>query len=607
MVNTPLGLRARSYAGLLRWLEHPHADRVIWLVAVASLLASLDTGLAADDFVQTVMLDRPSAMPGFMRAPLDLFRWCDARFFSPLLSEGVFSWWDDPHTRLAFLRPLSAATHVFDHTFFRNSGPFLHFHSVLWAAFLYLGVRALYRALTPDRTLANLAFALYALDDARGWLVSWVAARNAAIATAFSVWALYAYVLARSGRRPGASWLGVLSLSCALLAGEGAVAILGYFLAYELCLGAGSLRERSLRLLPYACVLIAWRVVYRALGFGAFGSSLYIDPQTEPLAFLSMLLRNGPVLLAAQFGFVWSDVWSFAFAAPRLYGALFALTVTFLIYVFWVMRDLYRSAALMRFAMIGSVLAVPAASMTFPRDQMLTWIAIGASLALAQLFLPMLRGQTTVGVRRQRGVALLFAVHVISVPLVASRARGNLIFRDFFDRSDMGIPRDPSVRDKTLVYVNPPLLPFAAYPPIERAAQGIPRPQHQHILAIGTTPLELQRIDAHTLQLAPRDGFLLDPVSKLMWSRHRPFHVGEQIVQTDMTVTILAVTPDHRPLRIATRFARPLEDPSYLWRSWQGTQAGPFTPPAIGVSMVLPSADYLETTIGAKLPFEWRL
>jgi hypothetical protein len=607
------GLRARLYLRLLGWLNHPHADRVIWLLAVVSLLPSLDTGLAADDYLHTVMLDRPSPMPGFARAPLDIFRFCDARFFPQLLAEGVFSWWDDPHTRLAFMRPISAATHVFDHAFFRNSSAFMHLHSALWAALLYLGVRALYRKLTPDRALANLAFALYALDDARGWLVSWVAARNAAIATAFSVWALYVHILARSGRRqsgPSRAALSVLSallFCCALLSGEGSVAICGYLLAYELFLAEGTLSQRLLGLWPYGCVLVVWRVAYRMLGFGAYGSSLYVDPLSEPLAFLSMLLRNGPVLLAAQFGFVWSDVWSFAFAAPRLYGVLYALTCAFLLWVLWVTRVLYRTTPLMRFALLASLLAVPAASTTFPRDQLLTWIAIGASLALAQLFLPLLRAQAEQSVMQQRGIALLLAVHLISMPLLASRARGNLVFRDFLGRSDSGIPRDPSVRDKTLIYVNPPLLPFAAYPPIERAAQGIPRPHQQHILAIGTTPLLLERVDANTLRLSPRDGFLLDPVSKLMWSERRPFTVGEQIVQTDMTVTILAITPDRRPLRVEMHFARALEDPSYVWCSWHGTRSGPFTPPPIGSSTLVPGADYLETTVAAKLPFELRL
>jgi hypothetical protein len=179
--------RFSVYSTLFRWLSARRADRVIVVLGFTLLLPSLDTGLAADDYLHAIMLDRPSPIPGFARAPLDIFRFCDPRKFASLFAEGIFSWWDDPNTRLAFMRPLSAMTHVLDHALFRNQGPWLHLHSALWALALYLGVRALYLGLIRDRLVANLALALYVLDDARGWLVSWVAARNAAIATALSV------------------------------------------------------------------------------------------------------------------------------------------------------------------------------------------------------------------------------------------------------------------------------------------------------------------------------------------------------------------------------------------------------------------------------------
>ena len=62
------------YRWLRGWLAHPAADQVIMWLGFVLLLPSLPTGLAADDYVHTAMLDRPAPIAGFARAPLDIFR-----------------------------------------------------------------------------------------------------------------------------------------------------------------------------------------------------------------------------------------------------------------------------------------------------------------------------------------------------------------------------------------------------------------------------------------------------------------------------------------------------------------------------------------------------
>jgi hypothetical protein len=601
------GPRTRLYALLVDWLSRPAADSVILLLGIVLLLPCLDTGLAADDYLQTVMLDRPSPIPGFARAPLDIFRFCDPQHFKALLDEGIYSWWDDPATKLGFMRPLTALTHVIDHALFRNSGFWMHLHSVLWAALLLLGVRTFYRALLPDRMVANLAFALYALDDARGWLVSWVAARNAAVATAFSIWTLCAHRLERSGRLRTRQLLGPLMLALALLAGEGSIATCGYLLAYALCLESGPWYARLLGLWRYGVVVLIWRIAYRALDYGQYGSSLYVDPSNAPFAYLLMLIENGPILLAAQLGGVWSDVWNVMFLVPIARATLYVASLVAIGFFAWVIRPAYRKSAELRFAALGGLLSLLPASAVFPADRLLTWLAIGASCVLAIVLSPVLRGEMPIPIPLRLMAAALVAIHLVSVPFLPSRARGNLVMRSGLDRSDGGVPRDPGVVDKTLVFVNPPALPIAAYLPLERAGRGVPRPHRQHILAIGVSPLTIERLNANTLRLSPRGGFLLDPLSKLLWSDKRPFSVGERIVQGDMTVSVREITADHRPAVVEMRFALPLEDPSYLWREWQGTRPGPFSLPARGRAVTLPGADYLQVALGYKLPFELRL
>jgi len=156
------------------------------------------------------------------------------------------------------------------------------------------------------------------------------------------------------------------------------------------------------------------------------------------------------------------------------------------------------------------------------------------------------------------------------------------------------------------VFFNPPLLPYAAYLPIERAASGVPRPRLQHIISSALTEISVERIDQYTLRLTQREGFIRDPISRLMWSKRRPFHVGESIVQSDMILTVNELTEDQRPLSLDIHFARPLEDPSYLWVQWRGTRSEPFVPPRIGERAVLPGADYIQSVLGKPQPFELR-
>lgn len=580
------------------------------------MLPSLDTGLSADDYLHELILRGSHVLDGFDRPRLDIFRFCDPRYFEGWLRQGIFTWWDDPNTRLAFFRPVSALTHYVDHTLWPDSAWLMHLHSLLWGALVLFGVRALFRQLVSDRLVCALALALYALDDARAWFVSWVASRNGVVATAFSVWALYFFVRGRRGART-ASWVALPLLALGLLAGEGAIAIYGYLFAHALFLEQGTLRARLLRLWPYAALLLVWRVVYRALGYGVSGSSLYVDPLGEPVRFALRFLERAPVLLFAQVGGPWSDTWNSLFVFPRLRVAVYLGALAALALVFALCVRAVRQSPLVRFGLLGALLSTVPASTAFPADRLLTWAALGASVVLASALAPVLRGELRAGelsstpwVARLAPLAVFCLVvsNLLLAPLFAvSRARGNVGLRDILARSELGVPKDASVEDKVIVYVNPPAVPLASYTPITRAALGIPRARMQRILATSTTPLRIERIDGRTLRISPRGGFLQSPASKLMWSEDRPFSPGERIVLEETSFFVRRVTGDHRPLEVDVRFDRPLSDPRYLFLHWVGAHYVPFTPPSEGRNVTLQGADYMQVMFGVPLPIEARL
>jgi hypothetical protein len=59
--------------------------------------------------------------------------------------------------------------------------------------------------------------------------------------------------------------------------------------------------------------------------------------------------------------------------------------------------------------------------------------------------------------------------------------------------------------------------------------------------------------------------------------------VGERIELAAVSIEVLEITTDARPLRVAFRFPTALEDPSLRWVEWDGHGLAPAAPPAIGV------------------------
>ena len=631
----PVGVYARFTRWLERVLSKPSADRTVVWIALLLLVPSIDTGLAADDYIHELMArgEQTAAqgdgngieLTAFARGPLDLFRFTTGEQTLGLKQQGVLPWWDDPEAKLAFLRPVSSFTHYLDHVLWRHSPWLMHLHSLLWSAFALFVVLALYRTLAGPGLFTALAIALYALDDARGWFGSWIAARNAVIATALSTLALLIYVRARqklagggndTRRSVAGEWLSALVLAIALLAGEGSIATLGYMLAYALTLDAAPLRSKLRSFAPHVLVLMAWRFGYGALGYGAQRSGLYFDPFGDPLGYVQAFFERAPILLFSQLGGTWSDAWSALFAFPILHKVLVSTSVLVIALLGYVVWPLIKRDKLVRFGAIGGVLALLPATSAFSADRLLTWVAIGASLVLARLIQTYWQAPDSL-----RGTALrallvpplmlwLVLDHAVGEPLfLPSRARGNLAMRNILDRAQAGVPGDDGIRDKQVIYVNPAAVPLAAYVPIERAAQDLPRAAFQTWLATADTELKITRTGPSTLLVQPRGGYMLSPPSRLLSGRMNTFAPGYSIDLGPVAFEVKTVTPDARPSIVEARFDHPLEDPIYVWRQWLDITFVPFTPPALGETVTLPAADWLRVTLGdaIKLPFDGRM
>jgi hypothetical protein len=569
-------------------------------VALALLLASpsLRVGRMGDDYMHMARVDPRLQLPRSAYAPLDLFTFVrgDATERAWLMEQGIFGWWMAPDFRLSFWRPLSSLTHVLDHRLWPHSVVLGHVQSLLWFAALLAVLASLYRRFHPP-WIAHLALLLYALDDAHGWVLGWTANRNVLVAATLAFAALLAHDRARrDGWRLGA-WLAPAIFGAALLGGEAALGVTGYLFAHALFVDSGPLARRLSRLWPYAVLSVGWLVVYKALGYGTTGGGMYMNPLDEPLPYLRALVERLPVLLAAQVGVRLADAW--AFLPPRAVLVAYVLALLLLAAFAALLLPLWRRQPACRFWALGTVLSLPPMCATFPMDRLLVFAGVGAMATIALLFADWLEeGALALLPRARRAMAttaivLLAASHLVLAPLLLPlRVALVGLLSEMGDRLEASMPADESVRGKTLVILGS-AAELTTFPPwMQRQVQGRPRPRSMRVLATCFAPIRLSRVNETTLRLRPERGFLDNETLRMVRGLSRPFHVGDEVLLSDVRVRVREVTADGRPAEADFSFRVPLEDTSLLWtRLHAGGSLAPWSPPAVGESQLLASVE----------------
>jgi len=589
---------------LRRWLGARWAPPVVLCIGLALASPALTVDFTADDHLHRLMARDDPGIAGLVSRPFDRFVFADGdpSTASRLRDAGVYPWWTDLHVRVAFLRPLASATHALDHALWPERADLMQLHNLLWLALCLAMAWRFYRCFIDIRWLAVLALALYAVDDARGPAVGWIAGRNALIAPVLAIPALLAHDRwRRNGWYPGA-WLGPLAFALALGAGEASLAIVAYLVAHALWLDRGPWRARVLALAPYAAVVVLWQLIYSSLGYGVAGSGIYHDPRAQPLTFAADAVKRIPLLLLGQLGLPWSDAGTlYPLMGAAVMPTMVAFALVFLIAVGLACAGLLRRDPTARFFATGMVLATLPAASTLPADRLLGFVGLGGMGLVAQLLEAALARPELLGdgaLRRAGGAAVVASmalVHVVLAPpflVFRSKAMGTV--GAIFDRADRGIPADPMVTTRTVILVSTPSDAFCGYIPLMRTSRGQPRPAHLYWLATAIKAVTIERIADRTLRVTPEGGFLRYQVDRALRTLARRFIPGERIALSGVTIEIETVTAGGRPLTVLVHFERALDDPSLVWRRWEGRTYVAYTPPPIGATEVLPAIDMLK-------------
>ncbi len=544
----------------------------------------------ADDYIQRIRLRPDLHYPGFDDGLFDLFVFAsgDPSQRAALMDSGSFPWWTAEHFKLAFFRPLSALTHWIDGLLWGQSSALIHAHSLAWFAGLLGTVGWLYRRLhTP--AVGALALLLYAVDDSRGPVLSFAANRNAIIAALLGVAVLIVHDRWRRQNWRAGSVLGPALLGAALLAGESALATTAYLFAYALFRDKGNLLARLAKLLPYVAVVVTWQLVYKALGYGAVGSGLYLHPTAAPQSFLVAALERWPVLMMGQLSGPPSDFWVLY---PRLTSwVMLGLAIAVVGACVAVALPTLRSNATARFWALGAALAGIPVCATFPSDRLLVFVSIGVMGLLACFLESVLSGSPSRSRRLAAGAAVL--LHLVLAPLALPvRSLSTQLFASVMEPLDEAVPKDPSIESRSLVIVNAPADGVVAYIPIHRAARGTPRPKNLRLLATGPTAIDITRVNQRTLRLRPEAGFIATRLERMARSTAEPFKLRQVVDLSGMKVIVTGLREDGRPAEAEFVFDRPLDDPTLLWMRWADGRLVPWAPPAIGQGAALPGARF---------------
>lgn len=572
---------------LLQCLQRPSGVRNVIAIATLLALPSAFAPLVADDFAHALKWQAWRAHGSLAELPQLL-----NDFFAFVKGPGDaareierWTWWTAPDLKIAFWRPLAAATHAMDHWLWPASAPWMHLHSLLWFVALLLALHVLYRRLASPLS-SVLALALYAWDDQRGMVLAWVANRNALIAGCFGVSALVAHDRwRRSGWRMGA-WLGPLLLASALLSAEMAIATVGYLLAYTLYLDREPGWKRWLRLLPYLLVVALWQTSYLVGGYGVEATGFYAHPLKQPLEFAVRVLEHAPVLALASLTPFPADTWFLLPVGGKL--AIFAASLAVLFVFLRVIRRELAGSAESRFWMLGAALSLLPICATFPSDRNLVFVGFGAAPVMAAVIWRSLQPPLgSLATRLAVGALVLF--HFVLAPLMLpAKSVMTLALQHMMRQADESVPKDESVTGRVLTVVWTSSEAPLGFSWAQRSAEGAPLPGKTRLLALSNAPVTVRRVDARTLRIHSAAGWFDSAMHQLSRGPSRPFHAGDSVRLSDVTVLVAETTRDGRPATVEFRWATPLESPERLWMRGDELRLVSWVPPAVGDEVVLP-------------------
>jgi hypothetical protein len=567
---------------LRQYLNAPWFPLAAVALALVLSLPALFFDLSIDDWLHKMVLEGRAGEFGFSDTSWGLFEFVngDPERISELRDFGYLPWWTADNLLLSFWRPFTVATHIADYALWPGSPVLMHLHTLGWMAACILAAWTLYRRLMPAAWMAGLAALLFAIDDGHSMPIGWLANRNGFIALFFALLAIQWHIRAREKGEWHTYAAALVAFLMALLSKEEGLSVLAYLVPFALFLDSGSWRARLASLAPYAVIVIAWRVVYRMMGHGVWGSEYYRDPLLSPVAFAEAIVTRLPLLMLGQWTGPPSELEVVVPVWLRLPFWLLGVAVT--LGVLLLLWKALRHDRLARFYTGGMLLSLVPVCATFPSDRLLLFSGIGAFGLVAQLNALSFSGEEPFRPVFRRVAWALIIIHLaLASVLLPVRIAAFGVFGSETNRILLEAPVGESLEEKTVILVETPVAFMASYLPLIRAAHGLPVPAYTRSIGPnkvgGVGEVVMTRVDARTLRVEAPGGYpwILARNSGL------PFETGDTVELTGLTVEVESVNATGHPTQVRYTFAHPLEDARYVWLRFdeQAIALVPWQPP----------------------------
>lgn len=545
----------------------------IFLLALFLLLPSIFAPFYSDDFFHQLLLRDTALLQRDMAGSIwGLFAFMDdsAANIEQMRNYSVIPWWADSGFYFRFWRPVAELSHALDFHVLGGSAFVAHAHSVLLFCILaYLFYRL--TLILPNSYLSNhygirfavLAAIVFLLDGQHVATISWVANRNALIATIFSLLCFMAYIRFEREQNYIQAVVALVSLAIALLSAEAALSICAYLFAYSCFLSSDNSWRRFLKLIPFALLTLAWLLMHQSLGYGAQPSgNAYINPIAHPVTFIARVAERLPVYLFSQLtsspaGAYWTlgDVID---GFKPLYSVMAVLTL--LVVAIFTRAWLWQTP-LRRFALTAWVLSAIPACMASPQDRLSMVMSLASAWLFADAILCCYQAQ------RKKLLSLLLMLYLLVSPMHLVFGASYMHYEArMINHALQTVEQSKQWRGRDVVLLNVPLGYNVMITGV-RAYYGLTLPES--LLFVGN--------DQGQLTLSKRPDNRLQIIRNRAWSTgfeagfrgpgSKAFEVGQVLKHNVADIKIEQLDKQGLPRQISLQFHKPLAD--VLIYHWQ--------------------------------------
>jgi hypothetical protein len=572
-------------------------------------LSALGFGLFVDDYLFIASLEGKNPIG----SPFDLYCFGagDAELNRPLIQNGPYPWFGDLDFKAHFFRPLSCALMTLDHKLFGHYALAYNAHSALWYMLLALSAMLVFRRILPP-AVGVLALLLFVVDESHVLPAVWWANRHSLIAVSMGLLGVAAHLRWREDNWRAGLPLSLLAFTVALSAAEMGLCTLAYVLAYEVFGRRDSIQQRILSVLPAAMLSIIYLLFYRAGGYGAQFSDIYIDPVGDPVAFLTAAPGRFAMLLGAQFFMLPVEATIVRSELEPLFiviGCIELLLLTFILYKLWPRFEEKERQAL-RWLIPGAAMATIPTLAAIVNSRVLMAASAGGAAIIATIIVCLWRELRKQGLsqandqRKRDWTVPAFAYRAVMSILLWGLIAGHLIIatlawpaqvtalhvvmnklNHLIRTSELDESR---IVDSQVVVFNPPDPYTGLYQLMLRSFDGKAVPRSWWTISFAPFSHRITRTGEREMEVEVIDGQMMTSImERLFRTSKKPLPPGYEMDLKGLQVTVLEVG-DVGPIRLKLAFEEPPESDRYQILVFRDGAYRRLEIPRIGENVELP-------------------